>query len=97
MAQIAQETTLRARIDHYLAYLTDEWAAIPDLAAEWADWEDHERLDFEVEWPLREDRLRQLRQWSTKGLLTAEQQTRYAGLQGLIERYRSVLERLLTG
>jgi hypothetical protein len=43
--------------------LEGEWEQIPEIAAEWDDWEEHDRLDFVLEWPLREDRLHQLQRW----------------------------------
>jgi hypothetical protein len=96
MAQVAEQAQLRTKVDHYLDYLTAEWVAIPDLAAEWAEWDEDDRLDFVLEWPIREDRLLlQLRQWNATGLLTPQQRQRYAALQRLIRRQRPTLERLL--
>ena len=95
MAQGAEQAQRQTRADHYLDYLLGEWAAIPDLAAEWTAWDEDDRLDFVLEWPIREDRLLQLQAWDATDLLTAEQRRRYAALQRLIQRHRPTLERLL--
>jgi hypothetical protein len=95
MAQVVAPATTRRRIDLYLGYLLDQWRQIPSVAAEWDTWEDYEQLDFVIEWPIREDRLIQLRHWHEQGLLSIEQRSRYADLLGLIDRHRPTLERLL--
>ena len=82
MDQVAHILTPRERIDPYLDYLFREW-------------EDHDRLDFVVEWPIREDRLHQLREWAAQGLFTPEQQARYDELLQLIACHRPLLDRLL--
>jgi hypothetical protein len=95
MAQVRPDTELQAWIDDYLAYLLTEWAAIPVVADEWGEWEDHQRLDFALEWPICEDRLRQLQQWAAEGRLTARQREQYDELLALERRHRPTLERLL--
>jgi hypothetical protein len=84
-----------ATIDRYLAYLVAEWKDVPKVAAEWADWDEHDRLDFVVEWPIREDRLLELRRWAARGLLSAEQHAGYRELEETVRRHRPDLERLL--
>ena len=94
MAYVAHERLTRT--DRYLDYLFAEWARIPEIAEEWAEWEEPDRLLFVLEWPIKEDRLCQLRQWVDEGALTAEQLERYRELQALIEKYRPILEPLLS-
>lgn len=94
MAQVTHILTSQQRIDPYLDYLFREWESVPQLAEEWEGWEDHDRLDFFVEWPIREDHLHQLRDWNERGLLTLAQRGRYEELLGLIARHRPVLEGL---
>lgn len=96
MAQ-ALETDVSTLIDLSLAYLSAEWTDIPMVVAEWSLWEEHERLDFALEWPIREDRLRQLRTWRTKGLLSDEQRAEYEALGALVERNRPMVRQLLAG
>ncbi len=95
MDQVTHIHTPRERIDPYLDYLFRAWQALPDVAKVWAEWEDHDRLDFVVEWPIREDHLYQLQEWAAQGLFTPEQQARYDELLQLIARHRPLLDRLL--
>ena len=95
MAQVAQDTPFRARVEHYLDFLLREWRSVPAIAQEWGEWEDHEQLDFVVEWPLREDQLRQLDAWAEQCLLTPAQRARYEDLLALVAAHRPTLDRLL--
>lgn len=82
------------RAEKYLAYLEREWARVPQIAAEWAAWDEDDRLDLHVEWGIREDRLADLRGFAGKSLLLPEQTARFDRLQELIERNRPQLEHL---
>ena len=95
MASLAHQTDLAAWIDQSLDYLTMYWTAIPEIAAGWDEREEHDRLDFVIEWPLREDRLRQLRQWEAEGRLAPPQLLRLRELDQLIHRHQPTLDRLL--
>ncbi len=95
MASVIHPTDLASWIDDSLDYLVGEWEQIPEIAAEWDDWDEYDRLDFVIEWPLREDRLHQLQRWHSGGELSLSQSQRLVELQELIERNRPVLERLL--
>ncbi len=95
MAQVAQEAHVRARIDHYLDYLLAQWEGVPALAAEWSDWDTESRLTFAWNWAVPRDRMHQLEQWATQGVLTPEQCVRYEQLLALVAQNRPTLERLL--
>lgn len=95
MASVAQQTDLATRIDHSLDYLMSEWEAIPEIAAEWDDWDEYDRLDLVIEWPLREDWLHQLQQWREDGLFSSAQLKRFKQVEALIEINRPTLNRLL--
>lgn len=95
MAQVAEKQDVGAWIDDYLQYLLREWSMLSWVFSEWNDWEEHERLNFVLEWPIREDRLLQLRRWEEQGLLTPEQQNDFNRLLGLMEIHRPELNRLL--
>ena len=94
MAYVANQQL--TRIDPYLDYLFAEWAHVPEVAKEWADWDEPDRLLFVLEWPIKEDRLAQLRGWVAEGALTPEQMARYHELLALVERHRRILEPLLS-
>jgi hypothetical protein len=93
VAQVADD--VKGRIDDFLDYLAEEWLAIPRVAQEWADWSPYERLDFVLEWPIREERLEQLQVYAERGLLTPAQNARYAALRQLVQENRGTLEELL--
>ncbi len=95
MAQVARPAGLDGGIEDYLTYLLREWESVPELAAEWGEWEEHEKLDFAIEWPIREDRFQQLREWAAQGFLKPRQRERYERLLRLVEQHRPTLERLL--
>ena len=94
MAYVANQQL--TRIDPYLDYLFAEWEQIPELAEEWADWDEPSRLLFVLEWPIKEDRLAQLQEWASMNMLSPEQMTRYRELQDLVRTYRPILEPLLS-
>jgi hypothetical protein len=95
MASVTQATPVSERIDHALERLRAEWSAIPEVAAEWDTWDEPERLDFVVEWPIQEDTLWRLQDWAAQGLLSDEQRRHYNDLLEQIARHRSTLEKLL--
>lgn len=95
MAQVAR--SVQERADGLLDYLLAEWGDVPEIAHEWADMQPHERTDFLLEWPIREDRLRQLTSYAEQGALTPAQQARYRDLMRVVTQHRAVLARLLEG
>ena len=95
MASVTHPAVSAEWIDHSLEYLTNEWSTIPTIAAEWSSWDEADRLDFVLEWPLREDRLLQLRRWRDGGSLTESQRRKHVDLERLIVRHRAALDRLL--
>ncbi len=95
MARVLSPRAVQARAERYLTYLEREWGALPSVASEWDTWDDLARLDFVVEWPIREDRLLELQRWAAEGRLTAAQQVRYAQLLRLVDEYRPVVARLV--
>jgi hypothetical protein len=95
MASLAQQVELAPRIEHALDYLIREWEAIPEVVSTWDTWDELDRLDFVIEWPIREVQLKQLRQWQGEGQFSAEQLKRFGDLERLIARHRAAVERLL--
>jgi hypothetical protein len=95
MATLTQQTEFAAWIDRSLEYLIEEWSEIPEIACEWSTWDEPDRLDFVLEWPLNEIRLRDLQTWEAQGRLSAAQRKRFEELERLIRRHRTTLDRLL--
>ncbi len=97
MASVAQHLETAAWVDRSLDLLTSEWTAIPEVAAAWTEWNDEDRLDVVLEWPLREDRLRPLREWNAEGRRTEPQRLRFVALLALIGEHQDTLTGLPTG
>ena len=95
MARLASGIKPQNRIDDYLDYVHRQWSGIPALAAEWAQWDEHSKLAFALDWPICEDRLEQLRKWADEGAMNAAQWLRYQELLKLVAKYRSLLDKLL--
>lgn len=95
MAAVARQPEIDGWIEDYLSYLIGEWEAVPAMAAEWDQWSANDRLDFSLEWPIREDRLRQLEHWADESLLSPSQCDRFRHLLDLIGRYGPTLQKLL--
>ena len=95
MASVGKQTDLASWIDKSLESLTGQWSAIPRIVSDWDKWDELERLDFVIEWPLTEDRLRQLERWRAEGMLSTDQRQRFADLEVLIEHNRAALKRLI--
>jgi hypothetical protein len=95
MAHLAPSVETPTWVDRSLDYLLAEWQAMPEIAAAWESWDEHDRLVFVVDWPVFDDRLNRLRATVERGVLTTEQWSRYRELERLVERYRPLLDRLL--
>jgi hypothetical protein len=93
MALVTQD--VRQRIDWLLRYLTQEWEAIDEVVAAWGGWSEHDRLDFRLEWPIKESNLHVLREHVAQGDLSQRQSQAYDALQRLVDHQRPALERLL--
>jgi len=97
VARLTQRAPVSADIDRYfIDNLFREWGRLPQVEAEWASWEEPDRLVFVLEWPMQEDRLHLVRGWAAQGVLMPEQMARYHELESLIEKHRPILERLLS-
>jgi hypothetical protein len=89
------DAQLLARIDRYLDYLFDQWEQLPEMAAEWDEWDHDSRLTFALNWGVPADRLAQLGGWADEGLLTPAQRKRYDKLLQLVAQNRETLTYLL--
>lgn len=97
MARLAHHSAVSSDVDRYhLAYLERAWRRLPDVERQWGEMQETERLDFVLEWGIKEDRLAQLDAWVAEGHLTPEQMVRYRELQVLVEKHRPIVERLLS-
>jgi hypothetical protein len=95
MAKLEADARLQEWIDDYLEYLWGQWEQLPEMAAEWDEWDRESRLTFAANWGVPADRLAQLRGWAADGLLTPAQRERYDALERLVARNEATLEHLL--
>jgi hypothetical protein len=83
------------RIEHELDYARREWESVPEYLAAWTNWDEDERLDFVLEWAIRESSLTLLREWAANGLLSRQQQERYEDLLCTVAKHRPLIGPLL--
>lgn len=95
MAHVASPAEVQEAIADYLDYLLGAWRGIPELAAEWPEWDEHSRFVFAFDWDVPEDRLCQLAKWAAQDLLTPAQRAHYDELLRLVEQNRPILNDLL--
>jgi hypothetical protein len=92
MAQVTH--SVHQHINLMLGILEDQWGRLPQVEAEIDGWDLLEQLDFIEEWPLEEERLRQIEKHRVEGELTEEQLARYEALKPIIARNRPIIRRL---
>ena len=98
MVQAAQGESVASadQIEWALDYVARRWAAVPEYARLWdVQWDDADKLDFEMEWAIPESWLDRLDDWNSEGMLTPQQRRRYRELRALVTRLRPTVERML--
>lgn len=88
---IASTDTLNRMLDMAIR----EWEGMPELAAEWGEWDPGSRTDFALDWPVSEGRLTSLAAAANAGKLDRDQQARYDHLRDLVRANRAILAKLL--
>ncbi len=91
VATKTRQLTETERADKYLADLEAEWTAVPSIAAAWPTWDEADRLDLQIEWPIRKDRLMALDQLAAAGQLSPGQRDRLNALKAIISKNRPLL------
>ena len=92
MAHVSPST--RADLDHLLERALAAWEGLPEVEREIDAWDLVDQLVFVEEWPIEDERLRQLAAHSARGELTHEQLAHYQPRLPLVERHRPIVERL---
>lgn len=92
---MAKVTAKRSKdIDSTLEWSLRVWRALPEAAEEIEYWTPAERLDFLYEWPLEEQKLAELREYSEKGLMNPLQERRYRTLEEAVAQNRHLIDEL---
>jgi len=92
MAQVTH--SVHQHINLMLGILEDQWGRLPEVEAEIDGWDLLEQLDFIEEWPLEEERLKQIEKYAADDALTDEQRSRYEELKRVVVRNRPIIRRL---
>jgi hypothetical protein len=92
MAQVT--LSVQQDIDRLLEWLTWQWERLPEVVQEIDRWDLVEQLTFIEEWPLEEQRLKQLERYAEDKALNPVQQIRYARLLDLVTRNRPLIRQL---
>ena len=95
MAEPAPTSGIQEQVEESLDYLIREWQGIPQLAAAWPTWDAATRDAFSQEWPSRDERLQELREYARAVVLTPAQREQYERLLHLVAVHRPTLELLL--
>ncbi len=82
-------------LNHMLDMAIREWEGMPDLAAEWGEWDPGSRTDFVLDWPVSEERLAFLDAAAHEGKLDMDQRARHDYLRNLMRVNRPILTKLL--
>ena len=95
MAQVVRQPRSPSLIDKDLANLLGFWRAVPELQAEWPEWDQNSRLDLIHDWPIERETLQRVQDASRCGLLNKRQQREWLELARLIETHRETVEAML--
>ncbi len=92
MAQVAD--AVQQYIDLMLGILEEQWGCLPRVETEIDTWDLLDQLHFIEEWPLEEERLKQIEHYRAEGVLTSEQSARYEEVKRLVAQNRPIIRRL---
>ncbi|MBI4504930.1 MAG: hypothetical protein HY691_05290 [Chloroflexi bacterium] len=92
MAQVAPD--VRERVGFLLHYLTEAWRELPQAAQDMVGWDLIQQIDYIEEWSSKESLLGELRHLLASAATSADQRAQYDELLRLVDKHRSVLERL---
>lgn len=81
-------------IDNYLDYLTNSWEGLDEFWEEWPTFSEDEKVDLFIDWPIKTDRLNQVRKWAALGFLTPAQQAKYEELEALVTSKQDILDKM---
>lgn len=82
-------------IDWYMGALEREWRAAVELVADWDNADPFDQEDLEVEWGLTIDFLLRVLNFQERGLMSAEQQRRFAGIRQFMREHEADIDAVL--
>lgn len=94
MAQVTKTPTDHLSFDWLCNYVAGQWGQLPQLAAEWREWDIENRMDFLTDWPVAESYTEILLAREGTLRLSAHDATRLQEVRALVERNRPILQQL---
>jgi hypothetical protein len=88
-------TKVQEDIDWYMGALEREWRSAVELAANWDDADPFDKEDLAIEWDLTIDFLLRVLNYQERGLLSAEQQQRFADIRQYMLDHESDIDAVL--
>jgi hypothetical protein len=82
-------------IDWYMGALEREWRSAVELAANWDDADPFDKEDLAVEWDLTIEFLLRVLNFKERGLMSAEQQRRFADIRRFMREHESAIDAVL--
>src|SRR5438067_12167636 len=95
MAQVSPRQDSGSFLDDDLERLLSVWASVPELPAEWPEWDENTRLDLIHQRPITREQFQRVSDASTAGLLTEHQDRKWLKLSRLVAANRAAMEEML--
>ena len=96
MAQVTKNLTALDHFERRLATAIGDWEQLPEMAAEWGDWDIDSQMDFLTDWPVVEERTSALLHMEAALPPNDARVVKLRALRVLVERSRPILEELET-
>jgi hypothetical protein len=95
MAQMTRVPRPARLVDKDLGNLLGFWRTVPELEAEWPEWDELSRLNVIHDWPIERETLQRVADAAAAGHLNEHQQRKWLELSRLIEIHRETVEQML--
>ncbi len=84
----------REKVDRLIERVGAQLRNLPWVESHFSDWDQEERTAFLMEWSIPEGKLRELEKLSEQGLMSEQQEERFAELRRLAKERAPILKRL---
>ncbi len=97
MAQVKPHGTKLSDVDWEIAIAIGDWEDVAEIATEWIEMSEEEQFLSFIDWPVAENRTRRLLAMESTLPADDERAAKLRTLRDLVERNRSLLERMRSG
>lgn len=94
MAQVTTNFTPLDRFERQLATAIGDWEQLPEMAAEWHEWDIDSRMDFLTDWPVVEERTARLLALEASLSPDDDRTMQLRAFRALVARNRPIREEL---